>query len=49
MFITLSLLFFLMIGAVAAANDSSVTVLGSDLADNTITQHLDAVKDDASE
>ncbi|MBR4448042.1 Ig-like domain repeat protein [Methanobrevibacter sp.] len=38
-----------MIGAVSAASDVNVTALGSDLADNTITQHLDAVEDNATE
>ena len=38
-----------MIGAVSSASDGNVTALGSDLEDNAITQHLDAVEDNASE
>ena len=38
-----------MIGAVCAEGDSNATASGSDLADSTIMQHLDAVEDNATE
>ena len=38
-----------MIGAVSSASDGNVTALGSDLEDNAIAQHFDAVEDNASE
>ncbi len=38
-----------MTGAVCAASDSNAAVLGSDLSDNVIAQHLDAVEDNASD
>ena len=48
MSITLFLLFFLIIGAVSAS-DGNVDALGSDLANDAIAQHLDAVEDNATE